>query len=113
MKNNNHLVPFKNWYVGYGPETSKVLLRVYLEVYLGPSQTSVIEIFLTHFRPMFHLRINQVVGFKLQNIWKTPVEGGILSKDAGHRPASLLKISLFHMCFSNISLLKTNYLVSS
>ena len=28
-----------------------------------------------------------------------------------HRPASLLKISLFHRCFSNILLVKTNYLV--
>ena len=26
-------------------------------------------------------------------------------------PASLLKMSLFHRCFSNISLVKTNYLV--
>ena len=31
---------------------------------------------LTHFRPMFHLRINQVVGFYYQNVWKTPVEEG-------------------------------------
>ena len=29
---------------------------------------------LTHFRPMFHLRRSQVVGFYLQNAWKTPVE---------------------------------------
>ena len=29
---------------------------------------------LTHFRPMFHLWINQVVGFYWQNVWKTPVE---------------------------------------
>ena len=33
-------------------------------------------------------------------------------KKAGHRPASLLKMSLFHRCFSNILLVKTNYLVS-
>ena len=29
---------------------------------------------LSHFRPMFHLCRNQVVGFYLQNLWKTPVE---------------------------------------
>ena len=29
---------------------------------------------LTHFRPMFHLRTNQVVDFYQQNVWKTPVE---------------------------------------
>ena len=40
--------------------------------------------------------------------WKSD----ILSKDAGHQPGSLLKISLFHRCFSHILLVKTNYLVS-
>ena len=29
---------------------------------------------LTHFRPMFDLCRNQVVGFYCQNVWKTPVE---------------------------------------
>ena len=29
---------------------------------------------LSHFRPMFHLCRNQVIGFYLQNLWKTPVE---------------------------------------
>ena len=38
--------------------------------------------------------------------WKSD----ILSKDAGRRTASLLKMSLFHICFSNILLVKTNYL---
>ena len=33
-----------------------------------------IMIRLTHFRPMFHLSLNQVVGFYQQNVWKTPVE---------------------------------------
>ena len=42
-------------------------------------------------------------------LWKS----GILSKDACHRPASLLKISLFQKGFSNILLVKTNYLVST
>ena len=51
-------------------------------------------------RPMFHLWINQVVGFYQQNVWKTPAESNILSKDAGHRHASLLKMSLFHRWFS-------------
>ena len=32
----------------------------------------------------------------------------ILRKDAGHRPASILKMSLFHRCFSNILLAETN-----
>ena len=43
-----------------------------------------------------------------KQLWKSD----ILSKDGGHRPASLLKISLFQRCFSNILLVKTNYLVS-
>ena len=40
---------------------------------------------------MFQLWINQIVGFYYQNVWKTPVESDILSRDAGHRPAYLLK----------------------
>ena len=32
------------------------------------------SIWLTHFRPMFHLCRNQVVGFYYQNVWKTFVE---------------------------------------
>ena len=62
---------------------------------------------------MFHLCKNQVVGFHLQNVWKTPKESGILSKDAGRQPASLLKLPLFNRCFPNIFLVETNYLVSS
>ena len=34
-----------------------------------------------------------------------------LSKDAGHRPASLLQMLLFQSCFSNILAVKTSYLV--
>ena len=37
-----------------------------------------------------------------KQLWKSE----ILSKDAGHRPASLLKMSLFHRYFSNILLVK-------
>ena len=37
-----------------------------------------------------------------KHLWKSD----ILSKDAGHRPASLLKMSLFHRYFSNILLVK-------
>ena len=40
-----------------------------------------------------------------KHLWKSD----ILSR----RPASLLKMSLFHRCFSNILLVKTNYLVST
>ena len=40
-----------------------------------------------------------------KDLWKSD----ILSKDAGRWPASLLKMSLFHRCFSNILLVKTNY----
>ena len=32
------------------------------------------NIVINPFWPMFHLWINQVVGFYLQNVWKTPVE---------------------------------------
>ena len=35
-------------------------------------------------------------------LWKSD----ILSKDAGHRPASLLKISLFHRYFLHVLLVK-------
>ena len=34
-------------------------------------------------------------------------------KPSSHRPASLLKMSLLHRCFSNIFLVKTGYLVST
>ena len=63
---------------------------------------------LTHFRPMFRLCRNQVVGFYKENVWKTLWKSDILSKDAGHRTASLLNTSLFRKCFSNILLVKTN-----
>ena len=43
-----------------------------------------------------------------KHLWKSD----ILSKDAGHRPASLCKMSVFHRRFSHILLVKTNYLVS-
>ena len=74
---------------------------------------NVLSLTLTHFGPMFHLRINQVVGFYQQNIWKKDLwKCDILSKDPpGNRSASLLKMSLFNRCFSNILLTKTNYLV--
>ena len=42
-----------------------------------------------------------------KHLWKS----GISSKDAGRFLTSLHKISLFHWCFSNILLVKTNYLV--
>ena len=61
---------------------------------------------LTHFRPMFDLSRNQEVVFYQQNIWKTPAEEWYFKY-----PASLLKMPLFSRCFSNIFLVKTNYLV--
>ena len=42
-----------------------------------------------------------------KHLWKSD----ILSKDA--EDASLLKLLLFHRCFSNILLVETNYLVST
>ena len=42
-----------------------------------------------------------------KHLWKSD----ILSKDAGRWPAYLFKMSLFHMCFSNILVVKANYLV--
>ena len=44
-----------------------------------------------------------------KHLWKSD----ILSKDTVHGPASLLKMSLFNRCFSNILLLKVKYLVST
>ena len=63
-------------------------------------------ILLTHFRPMFHLCRNQVVGFYEKNVWKYLWKSDILRKDA-----ALLKMSLFRRCFSNNLLVKTNYLI--
>ena len=62
---------------------------------------------------MFQWWINQVVGFYYQMFEKHLWKGDILSKDAGHRPVSLLKMSLFHGCFSIILVVKTSYLVST
>ena len=73
---------------------------------------------------MFHLWINQVVGFSQQNVWKHLRKSDILSKDAGGWTASLLKMSLFHRSFfskmfekhpwkSDILPVKTNCLVST
>ena len=41
-----------------------------------------------------------------KQLWKSD----ILNKDAA---TSLLKMSLFHICFSNILLVKTNYRIST
>ena len=43
---------------------------------------------------------------------KHPWKSDIFSKDADIRPASLLKMSLFHRYFSNILLAKTSFYVS-
>ena len=40
--------------------------------------------------------------------WKHPWKSDILSKDAGYRLTSLLKMSLFHRRFSNVLRVKTN-----
>ena len=60
--------------------------------------------YLTNFKTIFHMWKNQVDGFHQENMWKTAVEE--------LWPASLLKTSLFHWCFSHILLVKTNTLVS-
>ena len=60
---------------------------------------------------MFHLRTNQVVGFTSKMFEKHLWKSEILSKDVGHRLASLIKMSHIHRCFSNILPVKTNYLV--
>ena len=33
-----------------------------------------LRVTLTHFQPLFHLRINQIAGFYKQNVSKTPLE---------------------------------------
>ena len=60
---------------------------------------------------MFHLCRLLVFTNKMfeKHLWKSD----ILSKDASRCPASLLKMSLFHKCFTNILLVKTDYLVYS
>ena len=57
---------------------------------------------------MFHLRINPVVGFYSKMFEKHVWNSDNLNKDAGHRPAALFKMSLFHRCFSIILLVKSN-----
>ena len=57
---------------------------------------------------MFHLRINPVVGFYSKMFEKHLWKSDNLNKDAGHRPAALFKMSLFHRCFSIILLVKSN-----
>ena len=49
---------------------------------------------------MFHLCRSQVVGFTSKVFEKHQRKSDILSEDAGHRPASLLKMTFFHRCFS-------------
>ena len=63
--------------------------------------------------PMLHLCRNQAFDFYQQNVRKHLWKIHILSKYSGRSPAPLLKISLFHRCFSNIWLVKTNSLVST
>ena len=57
---------------------------------------------------MFHWRRNQVVEFTSKMFEKHLQKSDILSKDAGHRPAYLLKMTFFHRFFSNILLVKSN-----
>ena len=42
------------------------------------------------------------------HLWKSD----ILSKDVGHRPASLIKMALFHRCFPNIVFEKLSHILS-
>ena len=60
---------------------------------------------------MFDLFRNQVVDFTTKmfeiRLWKSD----ILGIDAGRWLASLLKMSLFHRFFSNILVVKNNFLV--
>ena len=72
-------------------------------------RTTNVKMLITHFRPMFHLCTNQLV-FTSKMFGKHLSKSDILSKVAGPWPASLLEISLFHRFFSNILLLKTNYI---
>ena len=53
---------------------------------------------LTHFRPVFCSRINQLV-FTSKMFEKLLWKSDILRKDVGHQPASLLKMSLIRRCF--------------
>ena len=63
---------------------------------------------------MFQLWINLAVGLLLaQCLKKHQWKNDISSKDAGHQLVTLLKMSFYHRCFSNILLVKTNYLVSA
>ena len=74
--------------------------------YLRPTMFGTVLIYSNPFLTNFPLTDKQVVGFYQQNVWKTPVEDWNFSKDADHRPASLLKMQLFHRCFLNILLVK-------
>ena len=60
---------------------------------------------------MVHLWRNYVIGFYQQMCEKHKWKSDILSKDAGRWSASLLKMSLFRRCLSNILLVKTVHLV--
>ena len=53
-------------------EIFALLPSICLSSYFDIEQSSA-KLFLTHFLPMFHLRINQVAGFYQQNVLKTPV----------------------------------------
>ena len=67
---------------------------------------------LTDFKPIFTYAKTSKMVFTSKMCKKHSWKSDILYKDTGHRPASLLKMSLFHRCFSQILLAKTNYLVS-
>ena len=54
---------------------------------------------LTHFQPMFHLNKPGCWFLLAKCLKKCLWKSSILSKDAGHWPVSLLKISLYHRYF--------------
>ena len=61
---------------------------------------------------MSHLWRNRVVDLHQQNVWKTPLKNDIFSKEAGHWPVSLLKMSPFGRCISNILPVRISFLPS-
>ena len=65
------------YYLRYTGEeiTFKIISpKTWLLLEIGFLRHNIRTIFLTNFRPMFHLRINHAVSFYKQNVWKTPVE---------------------------------------
>ena len=96
----------------YGTEITPYLHMFHAVILDVSEKFNVIRYLLTiHIEEAFDSLDNNLSITVLENIGFKSYFIDLIIFFSGHRPTSLLKMSLFHRCFSNILLVKTNDLV--